>query len=213
MSAPEPHRLLRPGLLERTRILVAGPPSSPPPGYGEATATACASLGALVVACRPAAAGALGLGEEAMEAAVAESLLPCDGAVELVVVDAAALFAAEEEGEESMDPLARSLQGTWAFLRVLGGRTLVEGDGGRIVLIAPPPGAGEHAPAARRALENLARTLSVEWARHRITAVAVAPGDRTGAGEVASLVAYLASPAGAYFSGCLLELGGLEAGG
>ena len=36
--------------------------------------------------------------------------------------------------------------------------------------------------------------------------VAIAPGEGTPAGEVAALCAYLASPAGAYFSGCLLDL-------
>ncbi len=87
--------------------------------------------------------------------------------------------------------------------------------GGRIVYIAPPVDAGEHADAARAGLENLARTLSIEWARHAITAVAIAPGGvgptRSAAdiaGEVAALSAYLASPAGAYFSGCLLDLRG-----
>jgi hypothetical protein len=38
--------------------------------------------------------------------------------------------------------------------------------------------------------------------------VTIAPGTETGAGEVAALSAYLASPAGAYFSGCLLDLRG-----
>jgi hypothetical protein len=36
--------------------------------------------------------------------------------------------------------------------------------------------------------------------------VAIAPGDDTDAGELAAIAAYLASPAGAYFSGCLLDL-------
>src|SRR5207245_2178300 len=80
------------------------------------------------------------------------------------------------------------------------------GAGGRIVLLAPRPGAGPHAEAATAGIENLARTLSIEWARHSITAVAVAPGARTPAGELAAVTAYLLSPAGAYFSGCLLDL-------
>src|ERR671934_252664 len=48
----------------------------------------------------------------------------------------------------------------------------------------------------RAGLENLARTLSIEWARHAVTTVAIAPGASTSAGELAALVAYLASPAG-----------------
>jgi branched-chain amino acid aminotransferase len=46
----------------------------------------------------------------------------------------------------------------------------------------------------------MARTLSIEWARLGIRPVAVHPGTATPAGEVAELAAYLASPAGAYFS-------------
>ena len=76
-----------------------------------------------------------------------------------------------------------------------------------MVYLAPAAG-GEHARAACAALENLARTLSIEWSRHGITTVALAPGAGTSPAEVAGLVAYLASPAGAYFSGCLLDLRG-----
>jgi citronellol/citronellal dehydrogenase len=79
--------------------------------------------------------------------------------------------------------------------------------GGKLVFIAPPPGAGEHAEATRAALENLARTTSIEWARYAIRPTAIAPGDGTSADEVASLVAFLASPAGDYYSGCLFSLG------
>jgi citronellol/citronellal dehydrogenase len=77
---------------------------------------------------------------------------------------------------------------------------------GRIVLVAPAPDAGAHAEAARAALENMARTLSIEWSRHGIRTVAITPGARTGPGEVADLVAYLASPGGDYFSGARLDL-------
>jgi NAD(P)-dependent dehydrogenase (short-subunit alcohol dehydrogenase family) len=79
---------------------------------------------------------------------------------------------------------------------------------GRIVYLAPAPSAGAQADAARAGLENLGRTLSIEWARHGITLITIAPGGATAAGEVAALTAYLASPAGAYFSGCLLDLRG-----
>jgi hypothetical protein len=74
-----------------------------------------------------------------------------------------------------------------------------------IVLLAPPPG-GADAEAARAGLENLARTLSIEWARLGIRPVAIHPGAQTPAEEVAELAAFLASPAGAYYSGCRFDL-------
>jgi NAD(P)-dependent dehydrogenase (short-subunit alcohol dehydrogenase family) len=67
--------------------------------------------------------------------------------------------------------------------------------------------APRHDRASAAALENLARTLSVEWARFGITTVAVVPSATTSDHELAQLVAFLCSPAGAYFSGCRLDLG------
>ena len=76
----------------------------------------------------------------------------------------------------------------------------------RIVYLAPSPAAGS--PRARRARvlrtspgrsRPSGRATRSPWSRSR-------PGDTTTAGEVAALCAYLASPAGDYFSGCLLEM-------
>ena len=74
------------------------------------------------------------------------------------------------------------------------------------MLIAPPPGdAG--AEAARAGPENLARTLSIEWARYGIRTAALLPGAATDPGEVAELAAFLASRAGDYYSGCHFRMG------
>jgi NAD(P)-dependent dehydrogenase (short-subunit alcohol dehydrogenase family) len=82
-------------------------------------------------------------------------------------------------------------------------------DGQLIVLIAPPPG-DAHAEAARSGLENMARTLSIEWARREIRQVAITPSRATSPAEIAELVAFLASPAGAYYSGCRFDLGAAD---
>jgi NAD(P)-dependent dehydrogenase (short-subunit alcohol dehydrogenase family) len=101
------------------------------------------------------------------------------------------------------------LEAAWNVTRAVANAALIPSQqGGRIVYLAPAQGDGLHAQACCAGLENLARTLSIEWARHAITPVAIAPGDRTEAEEVATIVAYLASPAGAYFSGCVLDLTG-----
>jgi NAD(P)-dependent dehydrogenase (short-subunit alcohol dehydrogenase family) len=106
------------------------------------------------------------------------------------------------------------MQVTWEVTRAVASAAFLERQRpGRVVYIAPGDDR-EHAQeqlyarAARAALENLARTLSIEFSRHAVTTVAIAPGTRTSAQEIAALVAYLASPAGAYFSGCLLDLTG-----
>jgi hypothetical protein len=74
---------------------------------------------------------------------------------------------------------------------------------GLIVLLAPPRGDAHH-EAARAGLENLARTLSIEWARYRIRPVAISQG--TDPHATAELVAFLASTAGAYYAGCAFTL-------
>jgi hypothetical protein len=76
----------------------------------------------------------------------------------------------------------------------------------KVLLIGPRPGAGDEEPA-RAALENLARTLSVEWARFRIVVAMIAPGTNTTDEEVATLVSFLCSRAGHYYSGCRFSLG------
>ena len=82
-----------------------------------------------------------------------------------------------ESGDGARTALRRCLEASWSVTRALVERAfLPDGHGGRIVYIAPPPDAGEHADAARAGLENLARTLSIEWARHGITVVTIAPG-------------------------------------
>ena len=101
------------------------------------------------------------------------------------------------------EPLA-ALDGAWETVTDVAVGHMTE-HGGQILLIAPPPG-DAHAEAARAGLENLARTLSIEWARFGIRPVAILPGASTAPGDVAELAAFLASPAGEYYSGCAFSL-------
>ena len=79
--------------------------------------------------------------------------------------------------------------------------------GGLVVLLAPRP-ADAHAEAARAGLENLARTLSIEWARHGIRPVAILPGEATEAEEVAELAAFLCAPEASFINGASLTMDG-----
>ena len=92
------------------------------------------------------------------------------------------------------------LDAAFISTRAVAGAWIAGERGGKVVLVAPRDDAPQ-----RAALENLARTLSVEWARYGITATAILPGNDE---DVAQLVAFLASPAGDYYSGCAFTLRG-----
>jgi len=127
-----------------------------------------------------------------------------DERIDTLVVDAGALFAGG--GHEG---LRAALDGAWRTVHeVATSRWLADRApaGGRVVLVAPRRDAGEYAGAAAAALENLARTLAVEWARFGVRATVIVPGPRTADDELAALVAFVASAAGAYFSGCRFTL-------
>jgi NAD(P)-dependent dehydrogenase (short-subunit alcohol dehydrogenase family) len=119
-----------------------------------------------------------------------------------VVYDAGSGF-----GDGGKAALGESLERAWVATRAVATGALIPAGAGKVVLIGPRPDRGRFAGAARGALENLARTLSVEWARYGVTAVAIARGAATGDAELAELVCFLVSPAGDYFDGCLFELG------
>jgi citronellol/citronellal dehydrogenase len=191
---------LRAGLLDGLEVLLVSA------GGEDAAAVreACTALGARVAACD--ADGEARASEAAMDQLVQRAVAEQAG-VQLLVVDGAGMFAAGRNGggEDRAAALRECLQGTWNATRAATVAALLPaGRGGRIVLLAPAAAAGEHAGAARAGLENLARTLSIEWARHGLTVVAIGAGEQTPAAELAALVAYVASPAGAYLSGCLL---------
>jgi NAD(P)-dependent dehydrogenase (short-subunit alcohol dehydrogenase family) len=124
---------------------------------------------------------------------------PGEPAVQALVHDASRVFA--ESG------LTAALEDAWVAIAAAANDALIPAGRGKIVLIAPRAGTGPYVEAARAGLENLARTLSVEWARYGITTTAVTPGPSTTDREIATLVAYLLSEAGDYFSGCRFELG------
>ena len=94
------------------------------------------------------------------------------------------------------------LEQVWTAARAAVNAAFRPASAGKVVLVAPRADA-----PARSALENLARSTSIEWARYGITTAAILPGRETAAAQVAQLAAYLVSPAGAYFSGCALTLG------
>jgi NAD(P)-dependent dehydrogenase (short-subunit alcohol dehydrogenase family) len=99
--------------------------------------------------------------------------------------------------------LLAAIDDCWTAVRSVANGALIPGErGGKVVLVAPGVAAGRFAGACRAALENVARTLSIEWARYTITATMIAPGAATSDDDIAALVSFLCSPAGDYYSGC-----------
>jgi hypothetical protein len=173
-----PTALLRPGLLSERKVLLAA--ADPPSSLGEAVALRCSELGAHMsrVVVEP-------TGDEAERR---------DG-IDVVVWDGASLAGPRDV-----------LDAAWLALRPQA-RAMIDAEaGGKLLLIAPRP-ADAAAEAARAGTENLARTLSIEWARYGIRTAALLPGAATEPEEVAELAAFLASRAGDYYSGCRFDLG------
>lgn len=170
--------LLRPGLLDGRVVALGG---------GDALGAPLAALGATTRALP------FVLDEDAMAAAA-------DPATHALVHDLRPAFT---------DGLRATLDLAWITVRAVANATFIpEVRGGKVVVIAPPPDDADPAAAGvRAAAENLARTLSIEWARHGITTVAITPGPETTDAQLAALAAYLVSPAGDYFSGTRLALG------
>jgi hypothetical protein len=183
MPMATPASLLRPDVLHGLAVVAEG-----------RYAAACAGLGATVSAL-----DADPLDEEGLAAAAAAL-----DRVDTLVVDTGAAFAAG-----GLPALRTALDGAWNQARAVGVAHWVDRDaGGKIVLVAPRPDSGEHAGALVAALENVARTLGIEWARHDVRATVLVPGAAVTQDELDAFVAYLASRAGDYFSGCRFDVGG-----
>src|SRR5439155_17521088 len=129
-----------------------------------------------------------------------------------------------------------NVQGTWQMTHAAATKAFIPQGGGKVVSVTLSPHNGMpgmvHSGAARAAVENMTRTLSVEWARLGIRLVAIAAGQfdtetlrtkyppevsrnvsrtipvgRLGtAEEMAWMVAYLASPAGDFTSGAVMTI-------
>jgi len=173
--------MLRDGLLDGLTVAFAGEAAP--------ISDACARLGAATPALRADAAA-----EEAVAAEVARL-----GAPDTLVCATAPAFAAAGGG---LDGLRVAADAAFVATRAVANAWIAGARGGKVVLLAPGPDA---APL-RASLENLARSLSVEWARFGIRPTAILPGVATADEDVATLVAFLASRGGDYYSGCAFTL-------
>ncbi len=253
-----PSKLFKAGLLDGQVALVSGGGS----GLGRAAALELAALGARVVVCGRRSepleetasradggrceALACDIREEDQVSSLVEEVLARHGRIDLLLNNAGGQFLtpAEDITPKGFRTVIRlNVEGTWLMTHTVATKAMMNGPdgrprGGKIVNVTLSPHHGlpgmAHSSAARAAVENLTRVLSIEWARFGITLTALAAGhfatetlmtkypqqvvegvagtvplQRLGTEEeFAWLVAYLASPAGDYFSGAVLTLDG-----
>ncbi len=255
MSESPHSRIFREGLLVGQVCVVSGSGS----GLGRETALELARLGATVVGCgrreeplletAELASGLAGaFGHEAMDIRDEEAVdrfldkvLADHGRIDVLVNNAGGQFLAPAE---SITPkgfrtvIELNVQGTWLMTHAAATKAFIPQGGGKVLSVTLSPHNGMpgmvHSGAARAAVENMMRTLAVEWARFGIKTVALAAGQfatetlltkypqvvvdnlersipigRAGrAEEMAWLVTYLASPAGDFVSGTTITIDG-----
>jgi citronellol/citronellal dehydrogenase len=250
-----PSRIFVPGLLDGKVCVISGAGT----GLGKATALELASLGATVIGCGrrqepldelvSEVTGAGGKAEaEPLDIRDAEGVdtffdgvLERHGRIDVLVNNAGGQFLSPAEGitpKGFRTVIELNVQGTWQMTHAAATKAFIPQGEGKVLSLTVSPHMGfpgmAHTGAARAAVENLMRTLSVEWARFGIRLVAVAVGQfdtetlrtkypkavvdnvantvplgRLGTEEeMAWLLAFLASPAGDFFSGCVLTIDG-----
>ena len=247
-----PSRIFVTDLLEGQVVLVTGGGS----GLGRATAVELAACGAQVVVagrrlepleetaalCEGDRCHAIvcDIREQDRVERMVDAVLERHGRIDTLVNNAGGQYMtpAEDISPKGWDTVVRlNLTGTWLVTHAVATRSMIPGGGGKVVNVTLSPHQGlpamAHSSAARAAVENLTRVLSIEWARHNVRVNAIAAGhfatdalkkyprpvyegvartvplQRLGEPEEhAWLVAYLASPAGDYCSGAVFTVDG-----
>jgi citronellol/citronellal dehydrogenase len=247
-----PSRIFAEGLLDEQVVVVTGGGS----GLGRATAEELTACGATVVVagrrlepleetvelCAEGRCEAVvcDVREEDQVVALVDRVLERYGRIDTLVNNAGGQFMspAEEISAKGFRTVVRlNLEGTWLMTHAVATRAMIPASAGKVLNVTLSPHHGlpgmAHSAAARAAVENMTRTLSIEWSRFQIKLVALAAGHfatdvlakypqpvyegmartvplgRLGRPEEhAWLVAYLASPAGDYHSGAVITLDG-----
>jgi citronellol/citronellal dehydrogenase len=178
--------------------------------------------------------------EEAVEGLV-DGVLERHGRLDVLVNNAGGQFMSPAEAitpKGFRTVIELNVQGTWLMTHAAATKAFIPQQGGKVLSVTLSPHNGmpgmAHSGAARAAVENMMRTLAIEWSRFNIKLCSLAAGQfgtetlrtkypkvvvdnversvplgRVGEPEeMAWLVAYLASPAGDFFSGTTITIDG-----
>ena len=243
------------GLLEGLVCVVSGGGT----GLGRASAIELARLGAAVdvcgrraeplaetVAAIEAAGGSahatpMDIRDDEAVDSLFDAVLERRGRVDLLVNNAGGQFLSPAEAispKGFRTVIELNVTGTWLMTHAAATKAFIPQGGGKVLSVTLSPHNGMpgmvHSGAARAAVENMTRTLAVEWARFGIRLCALAAGQfdtetlrtkypeevtrnvatsvplgRLGTEEeMAWLVAFLASPAGDFHSGAVITIDG-----
>lgn len=193
--------IFAPGLFADQVVLITGGGT----GIGLATARELAWLGARVAICSRKAekieAGLAALREDGVDegrifgatcdirdaeqvAAFVGQVIERFGKIDVLVNNAGGQFPmpAEQMSPKGWEAVIRNnLNGTFFMTREVATRAMIPAKRGRIVNVTAAVTRGfpgmSHTGAARAGVENLTRSLAVEWAQHGIQVNAVAPGN------------------------------------
>ena len=191
-----PSEIFKDDLLAGQVALVSGGGS----GLGRRSAIELTALGAQVVVCgrrsEPldetvalCAAGSAGarvcdIREEGQVDALVDAVLADHGKIDLLVNNAGGQFLtpAEDITPKGFRTVIRlNVEGTWLMTHAVATKAMIpSGAGGKIVNVTISPHNGlpgmAHSSAARAAVENLTRVLSIEWSRYGIKLNSIAAG-------------------------------------
>src|SRR5436309_3476994 len=177
-------RIFRPGLLDGQVAVVTGGGS----GLGRATAIELTALGARVVVagrrlepleetvglCADGLCWAVAcdIREEDQVQALVDGVLERHGKIDTLVNNAGGQYMtpAEDISTKGWNTVVQlNLGGTWLMTHAVATRAMIPAGGGKIVNVTLSPHHGlpgmTHSSAARAAVENMTRVLSLDWAR------------------------------------------------
>ena len=189
--------IFRPGLFDGDVALITGGGT----GIGLVLARELGTLGARIAICgrraEPLAAAAAELEKDGIEVhhatcdirkpeeveAYVDSVIARFGSISILINNAGGQFPtpAEHLPAKGFEAVVRNnLLGTWTMTHAVAKRAFIPAKRGRIVNVIANVARGfpgmAHTGAARAGVENLTKTLAVEWAVHGIRVNAVAPG-------------------------------------
>jgi citronellol/citronellal dehydrogenase len=247
--------IFRPGILDGKICVVSGFGS----GLGRASSIELARLGAFVIGCgrKPdklesvcaeikemggqAWAQSVDIRDEEQVSSFYDEVMGRHGRIDVLYNNAGGQFYSPAEDvtvKGLRATIELNLLGTWSMTREAANRAFIPQRSGRVITITASPHNGiagfMATSAARAAVENMTRSLSLEWGRYNIKLCAIAAGafeteivsskyppemvaewgamtsiGRIGTmDELAWFVAYLASPAAGYFTGSVLTMDG-----